>query len=447
VSHRFPARIMMISLHGYVSARAELGLPDTGGQVVYVLKVSEALARLGYDVDIFTRRFEDQPAIERVADGVRIVRIAAGGPDLIRKEWLIDEVPEWVDRAAAWIADAGLSYASIDSHYWDAGWAGDDLSRRLGIPHVHTPHSIGSWKRDEMTGDPEVLDRQYNFRRRIRHERAIYRRADGVIATTPQQARILVDAPYEVDRGKVVVIPPGYDDGRFVPASTTARHAARDGLGVRGPLVLALGRVAANKGYDLLVRAMPTLLDRVPDATLLLAIGSTSPTEGEARQVGELRRLGEGLGIGDHVRFADYVPDDRLADTYRAADLFALSSRYEPFGMTAIEAMACGTPAVVTSTGGLAEMLDLGTEALSADPNDPVAFGSTMASVLADATLARRLAVAGAARVARDFTWDGIATALGRRLQVGDGRPGPASPVVVAQGLAAIAALAASNLA
>jgi mannosylfructose-phosphate synthase len=405
-------RIMMISLHGYVSADAEMGKPDTGGQVVYVLRLSECLARLGYKVDIFTRRFEGQPEIERISERVRIVRVPAGGPALIRKEWLHEVVPEWVSNATAWIARHELRYAFIDSHYWDAGLAGGALAPRLGIPHLHTPHSIGAWKRDNMDGDPAELEREYNFSRRVREERIVYDEADAIIATTPQQRELLVAEEYGVEAAKIVVVPPGYDDSRFYPVSTATRQAIKRDVGIDGPLVLALGRVAANKGYDLLLEAMPTVVERVPGVQLLLAIGSTSPTPGEVRQVDDLRALAEQLGIADHVRFHDYVPDEELADTYRAADVFALSSRYEPFGMTAVEAMACGTPAVVTTQGGLWEMVTWGTEALYADPNDPQAFGHALATVLQYPDIARQLARFGSHRARATFTWNGIAQRL-----------------------------------
>ena len=304
---------MMISTHGYVSGQVEMGLPDTGGQVVYVLKLSECLARLGYRVDIFTRRFEDQPATEKISDRVRIVRIRAGGPDLIRKEWLCEVIPEWVANAEAYVKRKDLSYAFINSHYWDAGLAGDELSSRLHTSHLHTPHSIGAWKRDNMDGDPADLEREYNFERRIRDERAIYDSADSIIATTPQQRELLVGGEYEVDPAKIAVIPPGFDDSRFFPVSFASREAIKRELGVDGRLILALGRVAANKGYDLLLQAMPTVFERLPDARLMLALGSSDPTPGETAQVEELKRLAAELGIADRVIFRDFVPDDDLA--------------------------------------------------------------------------------------------------------------------------------------
>ena len=115
-----------------------MGLPDTGGQVVYVLRLSECLARLGYRVDIFTRRFGDQRRSSTLDERVRIVRIRAGGPGLIRKEWMCDVVHEWVANAEAFIRRQGLGYTFIDSHYWDAGLAGDELGRTpRGPPHPH----------------------------------------------------------------------------------------------------------------------------------------------------------------------------------------------------------------------------------------------------------------------------------------------------------------------
>ncbi len=405
-------RILMISTHGYVAAEPELGRPDTGGQVVYVLRLSESLARLGYRVDIMTRRFEKQPQIEQVNERVRIVRIPAGGPELIRKEWLCDVIPEWVDNAATYIESKGLAYEFIDSHYWEAGLAGDELARRLGIGHVHTPHSIGSWKRDSMGGDPAELERQYNFARRIRDERAIYRAADAVVATTPQQRDILRDGEYDVPLEKIAVVPPGFDDTRFFPVSAATRSALKREAGFETPVILALGRVAANKGYDLLLRAMPTVLSRVPAARLLLAIGSTEPTPGEHLQVEGLRQLAGELGIADRVLFADHIPDEVLADTYRMADVFALSSRYEPFGMTAIEAMACGTPTVITTEGGLWDMVTWGTEALYANPLDVEAFGHTIATVLLYPRIANQLAQHGSQRARSSFTWNGIAQRL-----------------------------------
>ncbi len=400
---RHPRRVLLISLHGYVAAEPELGRPDTGGQVVYILRLAECLGRMGSKVDILTRRFEGQPAMERVDDQVRIIRIPAGGDDFISKERMDAVVPDWVDNAMRFIARRRIGYSFVSSHYWDAGLAGTAIAERLSLPHVHTPHSLGAWKRDSMDGDADALETRFRFTHRIAQERRIVARADLVVATTPQQAELLAGP---------AMVPPGYDDTRFYPVSEASRALTKHDLGLDGPLVLALGRMARNKGYDLLLRSLPHVFERVDGARVLLAPGSSEPSEGEQQQIAGLRGLARDLGVEDRVLFHDHIPDGALADHYRAADVFALSSRYEPFGMTAIEAMACGTPTVITTEGGLWQMVRWGVDALYANPFDPAAFGHAMVNILSYPRVASQLSSAGAETARARFTWAGVTQQL-----------------------------------
>ncbi len=411
-------RIMMISTHGYVSAQPEFGKPDTGGQVVYVLELSKCLARLGYKVDILTRRFEDQPAVEQVDDRVRVLRFPCGGKEFIPKETLCESIPEWIENVHRYVKSKKLQYAFINSHYWDAGLAGQGLANRLDIPHLHTPHSIGAWKRDNMDGDEADNEQKYNFKKRIREEKVIYDECDVLIATTPQQRDILMNGDYDADPQKIAIVPPGYDDTRFFPVSKASRQAIKQELDAEGPIILALGRMAHNKGYDLLIRSMPPVFERIPDARLMLAVGSTDPSPREIEQIEELRQIARELGIYDRVMFRDYIPDDQLPDYYRIADVFALSSRYEPFGMTAVEAMACGTPAAITTEGGLWELVSWGHEAIYANPFDPEAFGHAIAMILKHPQVSSQLARFGSQAARARFTWTGIAQQILNVLEV-----------------------------
>lgn len=415
-------RILMISLHGYVSAEPQLGKPDTGGQVCYVLELSKSLARLGYQVDVLTRRFEDQPASEAVASGVTLLRFPCGGPDFIRKESLHEHVPEWVAAARRFIDAKRRSYLFANSHYWDGGLAGQALANTLEIPHVHTPHSIGAWKRDNMDGTPEELERLYNFRTRIREEKVIYDECDALVATTPQQRDVLTNGEYDAPRHKIRVIPAGYDDTRFFPVSRATRDALKRAHGFDGRIILALGRAAANKGYDLLLRAMPVVAARVDDVRLLLAVGSAEPDPDQTRQIEDLKALARELGVADRTIFRDFITDEELADHYRLADVFALCSRYEPFGMTAVEAMACGTPTIVTTEGGLWEQVVWGLEALYANPLDPEAFGHALCMILRHGRVSDQLAKYGSQMVRARFTWNGIAQQLLRVAEDGPDR-------------------------
>ncbi|QDU97353.1 glycosyltransferase [Lignipirellula cremea] len=428
MSPKTRSRIMMISTHGYVSPEPEFGKPDTGGQVVFVLELSKCLARMGYEVDILTRQFESQEAEEIVNDRVRVLRFPCGGDDFIPKETLCESIPEWVANASDYIEENGLKYSFINSHYWDAGLAGQALANTMEIPHLHTPHSIGAWKRDNMDGEAAALEKKYNFNERIREEKVIYDECDWVIATTPTQRDILKESAYDTPASKILVIPPGYDDRRFFPVSVATRSALKNELGLEGKIVLALGRIANNKGYDLLIRSMPPVFQRVKDARLLLAIGSTDPSDSEVEQVAGFRKLAEELGIADRVIFGDYIPDDQLADYYRAADVFALSSRYEPFGMTAVEAMACGTPTVITTEGGLWEQVTWGLESLYANPFDPEAFGHAIASVLSHREVSSQLAKYGSQKARARFTWTGIAQQILKHLHSQADTPAPDRP-------------------
>jgi mannosylfructose-phosphate synthase len=405
----------MVSTHGYVAAHPPLGAVDTGGQVVYVLELSKKLAQLGYAVDIWTRRFEDQQEIECVSDQVRIIRVPCGGRNFIPKEYLCEKLPEWSENALRYIKKHGLKYDAINSHYWDAGVVAQHLSEVLGAPHIHTPHSLGFWKKHQMEsdypGDAAKFEKQYNFTQRLHHERLLYASADIVLATTPQQMEIL-EQHYDVPSEKRRMIPPGYDDNRFYSVSESSRLAIRQQLGFRGPVVMALGRLARNKGYDLLLQAFQLVAQRNPDASLYLAVGGTSLTGLEATILKELQTMTSELDLVGRVHFVNFIPDAELADFYRAADVFVLSSRYEPFGMTAIEAMACGTPTVVTICGGLFRSLTFGRHALYADPFDREDMGIMIHKVLKHPRLRSRLSRMGAHKARSLFTWTGVAQQL-----------------------------------
>lgn len=420
------ARIAMISIHGYVAAQPPLGAADTGGQVVYVLELSRRLAALGYDVDIWTRRFHNQEEIESVEPHVRIIRISCGGGAFIPKEYLFRSIQEWIRGAMTFIGVHDLTYQFINSHYWDAGLAGDYLATALEIPHLHTPHSLGWWKLRQMEQDyPEsrgTFEQQYNFSERIESETRILGRATQVIATTPMQIDLLT-GEYGVAPDSVRMIPPGYDDSRFFPVGEPSRMAIRERLGFQGRIILALGRLARNKGYDLLIRAFAVVASRLPDATLYLAVGGASLSQDEVAKLVELQELIESLGLVDRVRVAGFIDDDELADYYRAADLFVLSSRYEPFGMTAVEAMACGTPTVVTTHGGLWQALTFGRHVLFADPFDAEDLGITMLKPLQYPRLHARLSRMGASRARELFTWTGIAHQLIAAVESGASQP------------------------
>ena len=404
-SEQKPA-ILMLSIHGYVAAEPELGKPDTGGQVVFVLELAKRFARLGYKVDLVTRRFDKQPEMDRINPNLRVWRIPFGGKGFIRKEDMHGQLRDFVTNFMAEAKRRNLRYDVVNSHYWDAGWAGQRIAEELRIPHIHTPHSLGAWKRTGMEGSRDEAERIYRFEERIEKEFLIYRNCDHIIATTEQQCELL-ESDYGIPRTQLTLIPPGIDEQRFTPVMPSRLQDIRERLGFTAHDVYCVGRAATNKGIDLLISCLPTLLTLVPDARLKLAIGADSGRDRE--RVESWQQLSRDLGVNDAIDWLGYVPDEEMADYYRAAGVFALSSRYEPFGMTAIEAMACGTPAVVTTHGGLHEAVDFGTHALFADPKEPTEYAALLAMPMRHERLRERLSVEGARFSRRQFGWTGIA--------------------------------------
>jgi mannosylfructose-phosphate synthase len=408
-------RLGLVSTHGYVAAEPPLGAADTGGQVVYVLELAKKLAQLGFQVDVWTRRFEDQPEMDVISDRVRVLRVPCGGPNFIGKEYLVRHLPEWSENALRFIQKHRLRYQFFNSHYWDAGVATRRLAEALDVPHVHTPHSLGLWKKQLMErdfpSDAARFEEKYNFTQRITEERRLYAECDEVIATTPPQLDMIV-GDYGAPAEHVHMIPPGYDDNRFYPVSAASRASLRRRLGYEGQVVLAIGRLARNKGYDLLIDAFSIVAPRLPDAVLHLAVGGTRLNASEKELLSALKQRVRRLKLTSRVKFDGFVSDKELANHYRAADVFVLSSRYEPFGMTAIEAMACGTPTVVTTHGGLYRALTFGRHALYADPFDKLDLGISIVKVLKHPRLSARLARMGAHKARSLFTWTGIAQQL-----------------------------------
>ena len=401
--------ILMMSLHGHVGAAPELGKPDTGGQVVYVLELAKRFSRLGRRVDLVTRRFEGQPEFDEINENCRVWRIPFGGPDFIRKEDMHDHLADFVTNFLSAARARGRQYDIVYSHYWDAGWAGQKIGEELQIPHVHTPHSLGWWKEQNMglEMDAEEMAPKYRFEERIRKEFLVFQTCDRIIATTEPQTDLL-KTEYDVLERHIATIPPGMDESRFSPVRQQDQAGLRERYGMQPQDVLILGRMAQNKGYDLLLNALPALFTLVPEARLVAAVGGDESAQDDAG-VAELRQLAQELGVIDRIKWVQYVPDEDLANYYRAAAVFAMPSRYEPFGMVAIEAMACGTPTVITVHGGLFELVDFGRQALYADPNRPLELGTMMALPLLYPDLAHELSVEGARFARRNFGWTGIA--------------------------------------
>ena len=328
-------RIAMVSAH--TSPLAPLGGRETGGMNVYVLELSRELARLGYEIDIFTRRDGDLPRVEEVAPNLRLVRIEAGPAEPIEKEAIVDHLPDFYRQMVTFAADQP-PYAMVHSHYWQSGWAGGLFARRLGLPHVTMFHTLGEVKNRARISEQEP-------RLRIKHERTIARRANAIV-TASEHERVLLQRYYGADPRHMHTIPCGVDLDVFTPRD---RGAARRLLQLPpdSPVITWVGRLEKLKGVDILVGAVAQLAER--DFTLLI-VGGDDRASSLRRELEEQARE---LGVSANVRFEGAVAHDRLPLYYSAADVCVVPSYYESFGLVAVEAMACGTPVVASRVGGL----------------------------------------------------------------------------------------------
>ncbi len=395
-------RLGMFSVHGYVDAEPRLGATDTGGQVTYVLELSKALARRGVTVDIYTRQFEGRAALGPVEDGVRIVRIPCGPAKFIIKEGMLPYWPEFADNCERYVKEEGLRYQLLHSHYWDAGLVCRLLAPQLGIKFVHTSHSLGAWKREMMADDPEAAERTYHFVARITEEKKVFAAAAGITVTNPASVEKYKQY-YGLESENMVVIPPGVNTARFNPAD--------DGRAVAGterPYVFSLSRIDTNKGLDFLIHAFARVA-KVSELALVVGGGSSQPEERERLVLEELKDIAATYGVDARVDFKGYITDEDLPYFYRRARAFVLPSRFEPFGMTALEAMACGTAVVATNLGGLARYLEDGRDALLVDPSDAEALAKAILRAATDEAVGARLVAQGRETVAREFTWEAIA--------------------------------------
>jgi D-inositol-3-phosphate glycosyltransferase len=387
--------VAMLSLH--TSPLAQPGSGDAGGMNVYVRELGGALARLGVECTVFTRRTDaDTPTVVDLEPGLRVVHITAGPLDLAKEqlEGVIDAfangVSDWFDRHG----DPSV----IHANYWLSGVAGHRLKHERSIPLVTTFHTLARVK--GAGGDPEPEHREAA-------EVEILGCSDMVFVSSPAE-RAEVAHFYDAPTERLAIVSPGVERAYFSPGD---RHGARAAVGLdERPTLLFVGRVQPLKGVELAITALDALDAAGHDEVQLVLLGGASGPAG-AEELARMHRLVEALGLSGRVRFEPPAPHYLLSSWYRAADVVLVPSRSESFGLVALEAAACGTPVVASAVGGLRSLVMQGESGFLVENRDPVAFARHIASILDDEHLAADLA-RGADAVADNYTWDGAARAV-----------------------------------
>jgi D-inositol-3-phosphate glycosyltransferase len=408
-----PSRVAVLSLHS--SPLDQPGSGDSGGMNVYVMAVARRLSEQGIDVDIYTRSDgEDRPVVQDLGPRSRLIQVEAGPRAPVPKEELPDLVPDFT-RGVLTHAEAESDrgphrhspYDVVHSHYWLSGWVGARAKEIWGVPHVASFHTLGKVKNHSLgNGDaPEPAVR-------LDGEEHVVAGADRILAPTAGEAADLVSL-YGADPSRIRVVTPGVDPVVFSPRS---RASARSRLHLSNArLLLFVGRLQPFKGPDVAIRALADAILRAPDVTrdvLLAVVGGSAGADGEQDQVTRLMRLATEAGVGDRVVFFPPQPHERLADFYRASEAVIVPSRWESFGLVALEAQACGTPVIAAAAGGLRDVVVDGVTGLLVEGHEPAAYAQAILGLLSDRRTASRMGRA-AARHAVRFSWD--ATAAGIR--------------------------------
>ncbi len=395
-------RIALISVSG--DPAAEIGQEEAGGQNVYVRQVGLALARAGWSVDMFARRLSaEQSTVVQHAPNCRTIRLTAGPEKFISRDEVFGYLPEFVEQMQAFQQKEGFYYPLIHTNYWLSSWVGMELKKRQPMKQVHTYHSLGAVKYRAISNLPAIAST------RLATEKTCLETVDRVVATSPQEEehmRSLVST-----QGAIDIIPCGTDIERL---GAIDRQAARQQLNIpaEAKVVLYVGRFDRRKGIETLVRAIAKSNLRGNADLRLIIAGGYRPGESDGIERDRIEGIVKELGIESLTTFPGRLTESDLPIYYAAANVCVVPSHYEPFGLVAIEAMACRTPVVASKVGGLQFTVIPEVTGLLAPPQDEDAFAQAIDRILSNPAWGDHLGQMARQRVELALSWDSVASRL-----------------------------------
>jgi glycosyltransferase involved in cell wall biosynthesis len=375
----------------HASPLAAIGGVDAGGQNVHVAALAAGLAARGHRVTVHTRRDDpDLPGEVATADGYVVSHVTAGPARVLPKDDLLAHVPELAAGLRARWAVAPPDV--VHAHFWMSGLAAVEAARSLldPVPVLQTFHALGSVKRRHQ-GDADTSPPQ-----RVELERGLCAAVGHVVATCSDEVFEL--RRLGLSRDRVSIVPCGVDTAVFTPRGPVAPRSGR-------PRLLVLGRLVERKGQEDAVRALAA----VPDAELVVVGGPPAGAVDADPEVRRLRAVAAALGVADRVVFAGSVARDDVPAWIRSADVVLAVPWYEPFGITPLEAMACGRPVVATAVGGLQDSVADGVTGDLVPPRDPARLGEVLAALLADDARRAAYGAAGVRRARARYRWARVA--------------------------------------
>ena len=377
----------MVSVHGCPMMTP--GMRFAGGMNVYLRDVAMTLSTMGVSVDVFTRNHHaGGPEVLHIAPNARIIHLRGGPPELVKSE-VVPYLSEYRDNLLRFVESEGQGYDIVHSHYWLSGSVGEAVARRWGVPHVVSFHTLAAIKERESS---EIEPEQ----RKLAESR-MAATADLAFAFTQGEC-IELNELFGIPDNRVHVAPGGVDLSLFGP---TDRLAARRRLGFApdDELILFVGRPEPFKGPDVLVRALAHM--KSAEHRRLALVGGS---EGE-HSFDWLRVLASELGVADRVTWRTAMPQHKLLDYYASADVCAVPSFHETFGLVALEAAACGIPVVAASVGALTTQIVDGETGCLVASHEPSEFARCIEYLMGSPLLRERMGEAGVAH-AHTFTWE-----------------------------------------
>lgn len=397
-------RIALISEHA--TPLGIFGGTDSGGQNVYVGQLAKNLAAIGYHVDVFTRRDSDHlPEVVEWHHGVRIIHVPAGPPTCIPKENLLSFMPEFTEFVLNWCR-SDSTYDLIHANFWMSALVASEVKRSLGIPFIVTFHALGRVRRLYQGKADQFPDDRFTIEDRV------VREADHIIAECPQDREDLISL-YQADPDRITIIPCGFDTAEFWPIART-RARLTLGLPLEDALVVQVGRLVPRKGVDNVIRAFALMAKQTAQPTRLLIVGGESevPDPELTPEIGRLKAIAQELGVEDQVTFVGRKGRDVLKYYYSAADVFVTTPWYEPFGITPLEAMACGTPVVGANVGGIKFTVKDSETGYLVPPNDPETLADRLLHLIKNPQLVRLFGKQAIRRSQEHFTWPKITSSV-----------------------------------
>ncbi len=391
-------KIAIISEHA--SPIAPLGGVNNGGQNVYVAHLARNLAAMGNEVDIFTRRdHASLPEVKQWEQGIRIVYVPAGPAGYVRKEELFQYMDLFADYTIDFFQQQERPYDLVHANFWMSGWVAIQIKKRLGTPFVITFHALGRVRRIHQGENDGFPDIRFEIEERIAAE------ADRIIAECPQDEEDLLKL-YHADPADISIVPCGFDSKELWPLDKLTTRKLL-GLPEKEPIVLQLGRMVPRKGVDNVIKAIALLRKEHGISARLLVVGGETGKPGSppSTEMKRLRNITKKEGVADLVSFVGQKSRDQIRYYYSAADVFISTPWYEPFGITPVEAMACGTPVIGSNVGGIKFTVVDGKTGYLVEPKDPAMLADRLEKLLSNPDLLEQFGKQGIRRVNRHFTW------------------------------------------